>query len=168
MVRVFIKMMTKKHTNAMTFCGLLFSKIKDQRIWTEIDPPHPLTVKNFLDTQVSLAPTPVSLSVRMSVSDTFGFPFCQHLWDLTKRWDDIAVADMVVDKKMVDMELDIVADMAADKKMADMELDMVANMQIGKVADMFNTKCVKSLNVLKRSALGRSCLMRSVPDLRVF
>ena len=50
---------------------------------------------------------------------------------------------MVVDKKMVDMELDIVADMAADKKMADMELDMVANMQIGKVADMFNIKCIK-------------------------
>ena len=58
--------------------------------------------------------------------------------------------------------------MVVDKKMVDMELDMVANMQIGKVADMFNTKCVKSLNVLKRSALGRSCLMRSVPDLRVF
>ena len=73
---------------------------------------------------------------------SFGFPFCQHLWDLTKRWDDIAVADMVVDKKMVDMELDIVADMAADKKMADMELDMVANMQIGKVADMFKTSSV--------------------------
>ena len=50
---------------------------------------------------------------------------------------------MVVDKKMVDMELDIVADMAADKKMADMELDMVANIQIGKVADMFNIKCIK-------------------------
>ena len=47
------------------------------------------------------APTPVSLSVRKSEGHTFGFPFCQRLWDLTKRQDDIVVADT---------ELDMVAD----------------------------------------------------------
>ena len=56
---------------------------------------------------MSLAPTPVSLSVRpsvrKSVSDTFGFPFCQRPWVL------IAVADMEVDKVA-----DMVADMFAD------------------------------------------------------
>ena len=55
----------------------------------------------FLDTQVSLAPTPVS-------------PFCQHLWALTKRRDDIVVADMVPDM-VADMELDMVADIEVDK-----------------------------------------------------
>ena len=75
----------------------------------------------FLDTQVSLAPTPASPSVGPSVRNSFGFPFCQCLWDLTKRWDDIAVADMV-------------ADMAAD-----MEVDKVADM----AADMSKTKCIK-------------------------
>ena len=68
----------------------------------------------FLDTQVSLAPTLVSPS---SVHKGFGFPFCQCLWDLTKRRDDIAVADMV-------------ADMAAD-----MKVHMVADMEVDKVAD---------------------------------
>ena len=34
----------------------------------------------FLDAQASLAPTPVSPSVR----DIFGFPFCQRRWALTK------------------------------------------------------------------------------------
>ena len=59
-------------------------------------------VSFFLDMQVSLAPTPVSLSV---VRDTFGFPFCQRSWDLTKHWDNIAVADM--EEHMVDhMEVD--------------------------------------------------------------
>ena len=43
---------------------------------------------------MSLAPTPVRPSVRRS--HVFGFPFCQRLWYLTKRRDDIAVADMEV------------------------------------------------------------------------
>ena len=60
----------------------------------------------FLDTQVSLASTPVSLSVHMLVGHPFIFPFCQRHWDLKKRRDDIAVADMVAD-----MEVDTVADM---------------------------------------------------------
>ena len=47
-----------------------------------------------------------------------------------------------------------------------MELDMVLDMEVAKVADMFKTKCIQ-WNVLKRSVSGRSCLMRSVPDLRV-
>ena len=37
-----------------------------------------------------------------SVSYNFGFPFCQRLWALAKRRDDIVVADM---------EVDMVADM---------------------------------------------------------
>ena len=40
------------------------------------------------------------------VSHFFGFPFCQCLWTLAKRRDDIVVADMVAD---------IVADMKVDK-----------------------------------------------------
>ena len=41
--------------------------------------------------------------IRPSVGNTFVFPFCQSLWDLTKRRDNIAVADMVAD-----MEVDMV------------------------------------------------------------
>ena len=46
---------------------------------------------------------------------SFGFPFSQRPWDLTKRWEDMVVADMVADKKRekADMELDMVADMVA-------------------------------------------------------
>ena len=66
---------------------------------------YPHKTKLTLDTQVSLAPSPVSLSV-----GPFGFPFCQHLWDLTKRRDDIAVANMAAD-----MQMHMVADMAADE-----------------------------------------------------
>ena len=74
--------------------------------------------------QVSLTPT-----VHRSVSDTFGFPFCQRLWALTKHRDDIVVVDMEVDKVaeiMADMELEMVADMEVDK-VADMEVDVVAD-----------------------------------------
>ena len=45
------------------------------------------------------------------------FPFCQRLWDLTKHWDEIAVADMVA--------------------------VMVANMDVDRVADMLKIKCTK-------------------------
>ena len=59
----------------------------------------------FLDTQVSLAPTPVSLSVRpSSVRHTFGFPFWQHRDDIVVATgvDKLAVevADMVMDTEM--------------------------------------------------------------------
>ena len=61
----------------------------------------------------AVSSTPVSLSVRKSVSHTFGFPFCQRPWDLTKRQDDIA-ADMEV-HMVAYMEVDKVADMVAKK-----------------------------------------------------
>ena len=66
----------------------------------------------FLDTQVSLAPTLLRLSVRRS--HVFGFPFCQRLWYLTKRRDDIAMADMVADLA-ANVEVHMVADMELDK-----------------------------------------------------
>ena len=95
----------------------------------------------FLDAQSSLTPTHVSPSIRPSVSDTFLFPFCQRLWALAKRRDDIVVVGMDVDK---------VVNMAADKKekkksgrqtkkqkkLADMELFMVGDMEVVMVADM--------------------------------
>ena len=44
----------------------------------------------------------------MLVGHTFGFPFCQPLWALTKRRDDIVVA--IMESNMVaDMEVDNVA-----------------------------------------------------------
>ena len=76
--------------------------------------------KKFLDTQVSLAPTPASPSVSME-GNTFGLPFCQRLWDLIKCRDDIAVAAMVAD-----MEVHMVADMEVDK-MADKVANKVAD-----------------------------------------
>ena len=59
----------------------------------------------------------------------------------------------------------MVADISADMEVhmvADMEVDKVADMEVDKVAEKAN------LNVLKQCVLGRSCLMRSVPDLRVY
>ena len=47
-------------------------------------------------------------------SHFFGFPFCQHLWELTKSRDNIVVADMEV-VMVADIEVDMVADMAVDK-----------------------------------------------------
>ena len=81
----------------------------------------------------SLAPTSP-----LSVSHTFGFSFCQRPWDLTKRWDDIAVADMVADMA-TDMEVHMVAEKVANM-VANMEMDMVANIVADMVADM--AKCV--------------------------
>ena len=52
------------------------------------------------------------------------------------------VDGMVADKKMADMELDMVADMEVGKvadKVADMEVDKVADM----AADMFKANCIK-------------------------
>ena len=59
----------------------------------------------FLDTQVSLAPTPVSLSVLpSSVRHTLEFPFWQHRDDIVVATgvDKLAVevADMVMDTEM--------------------------------------------------------------------
>ena len=59
------------------------------------------------------------------VHNSFWFPFCQRLWDLTKRRDDIAVTDMEVDM-VVDMEVNMVPDMAVDK-VANKVTDMVAD-----------------------------------------
>ena len=56
------------------------------------------------------------------VCNTFGFPFCERLWDLTKHRHDIVVANMVADM------------------VADMEVDMVADMEVDKVADMVADK----------------------------
>ena len=57
-----------------------------------------------------------------------------------------------------------------------MEVHIVADMEVDKVADMAPTEknevdvCTKTKLVYarKRSVLGRSCLISSVPDLRVF
>ena len=62
---------------------------------------------------------------RPSVHNTFGILFCERPWDLTKRRDDIVVADMVAN---------IVADMVADN-----DVDMVANMEVDVIADMMAT-----------------------------
>ena len=72
----------------------------------------------------SPAPTPVSPSIRKKVCNTFGFPFCQRLWDLTKRTDNIVVADMVA-YMVADMEMDMVVDMEVNK-VTDKVADMVA------------------------------------------
>ena len=47
--------------------------------------------------------------------------------------------------------------------LADMEVDKVADMVGDMVADM----AAYTQKISKRSVLGQSCLMRSVPDLRV-
>ena len=59
------------------------------------------------------------MSVRPFIGHTFWFPFCQRL---TKRRDDIVVANMVADM-VADMEVDMVADMEVDN-VANMEDDM--------------------------------------------
>ena len=64
--------------------------------------------RQFLDAQVSLAPTPVSPLVTF-----FSHFHFQRLWAITKRQDDIVVADMEVEK-VADMEVDMVADMEVD------------------------------------------------------
>ena len=69
----------------------------------------------------SVSNTYPGLSVRRR--HTFGFPFCRRLCDLTKRRDDIAVADMVADTAEVHM-------------VADTEVGKVADKVAGKVADM--------------------------------
>ena len=58
-------------------------------------------------------------AISLDAQYLIGFSFCHCLWDLTKR----RVADMEVDKVT-----DKVVDIMANKKLADMELDMVANM----------------------------------------
>ena len=67
----------------------------------------------------SVSNTYPGLSVRRR--HTFGFPFCRRLCDLTKRRDDIAVADMVAD---------MVADLAAN-----MDVHMVADMEVDKLTN---------------------------------
>ena len=77
----------------------------------------------------------LSPSVGWLVCHTFGFPFCQRLWALTKRWDDIVVADIEVDM-VADMAVDMVAELDVDM-VADMEVDMVADMEVNMVSDKF-------------------------------
>ena len=62
--------------------------------------------------------------VSPSVGHTFEFLFCQRLWDLTKRTDNIVVADMVA-YMVADMEMDMVVDMEVNK-LTDKVADMVA------------------------------------------
>ena len=71
--------------------------------------PHSLLFF-FLDTQVSLAPTPVSLSVGCLFVILSDF----HSVDFTRRRDDIAMAEMVADTA-ADMEMHMVADTEVDK-----------------------------------------------------
>ena len=96
--------------------------IKSRRYFVAVDYKKNQKKVSFylLDTQVSLAPTPVSPSVH----NTFGYPF----WDLTKRRDNIALAAMVAE---------LVADMEVHM-MADMEVDKVAD----KVAAINNRGCL--------------------------
>ena len=61
-------------------------------------------------------------------SHFFGFAFCQRLWALTKRQDDIVVTDMVVN-----MEMDMVANLVVD-----MVADMVANMEVDTILTRFH------------------------------
>ena len=68
----------------------------------------------LLDAHESLAPTAVSSS------HVFGFSSGQRLWALTKRRDDIVVADI---------EVDMVADMEVDK-VVDIEVDIVTDINI--------------------------------------
>ena len=63
----------------------------------------------FLDAQASLASTPVSPSIGKSVILS-NFHSVSVSEPLTKRRDDIVVADTVID-----MEVDMVADMEVDK-----------------------------------------------------
>ena len=84
-------------------------------------------VFSFLDAQASLAPTPVSSYVcRLVILSDF-----QRLWALTKRRDDIVVADMEVDMG-ADMGVNMVAYMMVDM-LANMKVDMMANMLATKV-----------------------------------
>ena len=46
-----------------------------------------------------------------------------------------------------------------------MESDMVADMQVDKVADM---EVDRKADIFKTECMGRSCLLQSIPDLRVF
>ena len=82
---------------------------------------------------LSVSSTSPSQSVRpssSSVRNTFGVPLCRRLWNLAKRQDVIAVADMVADTA-ADMEVHMVADTEVDK-VADMVADMAADMAAAK------------------------------------
>ena len=85
---------------------------------------------NFLDTQVSLAPTPVSLSVRRKVTLFRISILSASLSPQKATRRDIVVADMAAD-----MEVYMVANMEVDK-VADMEVDMVVDLKVDLVADM--------------------------------
>ena len=97
---------------------------------------------SFLDVQ---APTPVSL------------------WALTKRRDNIVLADMVAD---------MVADIEEDK-VADIKVDMVADMEVDTVADI-NIDIDMEIQIGERVGHGGSVnwaqtfSTRCLPGLRIF
>ena len=93
---------------------------------------------SFLDVQ---APTPVSL------------------WALTKRRDNIVLADMVAD---------MVADIEEDK-VADIKVDMVADMEVDTVADI-NIDIGMELVNWSRGLVNwaQTFSTRSLPGLRIF
>ena len=102
--------------------------------------------------------------------------FLWCLWALTKRRDNIVLADMVADMevdKVADMVADMEVDKVADKKkkrkrVANMELDMVADMEIDKVADMV-ADMVADIEIQFGERVGhgvgwaQTCLTRSLP-----
>ena len=61
----------------------------------------------------------------------------------------------------------MVADMEVEME-ADMEVDKVADKVADIVADMAADKKTKLMCARKWSVSGRTCLMRFLPDLRVF
>ena len=83
---------------------------------------------------LSVSSTSPSQSVRpssSSVRNTFGVPLCRRLWNLAKRQDVIAVADMVADTA-ADMEVHMVADTKVDKV-----ADIVAHMTVDNFCFVF-------------------------------
>ena len=118
------------------------------------------------------------LSVVCRPLNTYGFPFCQR--DLTKRWDDIAVAAMVADMA-ANMEVHMVADMEVDK-VAAMVAFMLAGIvtklgvrtQFGRRVPFF--RLIAELGTLLLERVGHGGWLigpklfstRSLPDLCVF
>ena len=76
------------------------------------------------------------------IGNSFGFPFCQRLWDLTKRQDDIALADMVA-YMVADMEMDMVVDMEVDNVADKVDFVFYSRQHSPTVADMVANKSHK-------------------------
>ena len=99
--------------------------------------------------------------------------FLWCLWALTKRRDNIVLADMVAD-----MEVDKVAGKKKKRKrVANMELDMVADIEIDKVADVVAymvADMVADIEIQFGERVGhgvgwaQTCLTRNLPGLHIF